>query len=366
MSKTRDLANLADLNFDSGTMVVDKDNDRVGVGTSSPAKTLTVHGSDGVPLQLQGSGNDTAIAFAHSGTINSAINSSSDGAIEFRIGGLGSANEAARINNSGDLLVGKTASSESTAGTELNANGYALFVRDSNRVMQLNRTTSDGEILRFSKDGSTVGSIGTDGGDIVIYTAGDSGIRFNPNGTLPTNGSGTVTDNAYDLGQSSLRWQDLYLSGGVYLGGTGSANHLDDYEEGTFTPEVWDAASGGNQITVISKYGSYTKVGGLVTVHFYVYNLDKTGATAANTLYFRNLPFATRAITYQGQGVGAVRYHFINTNGGDLSALAVGGGVTYAQVWAMGDNQADYPIRVQDIMSSGVSDIEFTVTYKTP
>jgi len=42
MSKTRDLANLADLNFDSGTMVVDKVNDRVGIGTDSPTGRLNV------------------------------------------------------------------------------------------------------------------------------------------------------------------------------------------------------------------------------------------------------------------------------------------------------------------------------------
>ena len=45
MSKTRDLANLADLNFDSGTMVVDKANDRVGVGNPTPSATLDVDGT---------------------------------------------------------------------------------------------------------------------------------------------------------------------------------------------------------------------------------------------------------------------------------------------------------------------------------
>jgi hypothetical protein len=38
----------------------------------------------------------------------------------------------------------------------------------------------------------------------------------------------TTSDAAIDLGDSAGRFKDLYLSGGVYLGGTGSANHLDD------------------------------------------------------------------------------------------------------------------------------------------
>lgn len=29
---------------------------------------------------------------------------------------------------------------------------------------------------------------------------------------------------------------NIEVSGGVYLGGTGAANKLDDYEEGTWTP----------------------------------------------------------------------------------------------------------------------------------
>jgi hypothetical protein len=37
-------------------------------------------------------------------------------------------------------------------------------------------------------------------------------------------------------GGVASRFKDLYLSGGVYLGGTGGENLLDDYEEGTWTP----------------------------------------------------------------------------------------------------------------------------------
>ena len=39
------------------------------------------------------------------------------------------------------------------------------------------------------------------------------------------------------------RFKDLYLSGGVYLGGTGAANKLDDYEEGTWTPTLGNGAT---------------------------------------------------------------------------------------------------------------------------
>ena len=44
-----------------------------------------------------------------------------------------------------------------------------------------------------------------------------------------------IDTGAIDLGNGNNRFKDAYLSGGVYLGGTGSANKLDDYEEGTWT-----------------------------------------------------------------------------------------------------------------------------------
>jgi hypothetical protein len=41
-----------------------------------------------------------------------------------------------------------------------------------------------------------------------------------------------------------VAFKDLYLSGGVYLGGTGAANLLDDYEEGTWTPAFTNIGTG--------------------------------------------------------------------------------------------------------------------------
>jgi len=79
----------------------------------------------------------------------------------------------------------------------------------------------------------------------------------------PLSSGSTLADGVMNIGSSSYRFKDLYLSGGVYLGGTASANHLDDYEEGTFTPT-------GNGITFTSAIGRYTKIGNIVRVGMYV------------------------------------------------------------------------------------------------
>ena len=77
---------------------------------------------------------------------------------------------------------------------------------------------------------------------------------------MPWNTStNSAYDNAIDIGKSDARWKDLYLSGGAYLGGTAAANKLDDYEEGTWTPVIADASTGGNTGTATTAVGSLYK-----------------------------------------------------------------------------------------------------------
>ena len=49
---------------------------------------------------------------------------------------------------------------------------------------------------------------------------------------------------------------------GIYIGGTGSANHQDDYEEGTWTPGL--SGSYSNAGTTTGRSFKYTKLGNIV------------------------------------------------------------------------------------------------------
>jgi hypothetical protein len=112
--------------------------------------------------------------------------------------------------------VGKTASGLANAGIEATASNILRTTKASSASAEFNRTGTDGDIAIFWKDTSPVGSIGTDATDIYIGTT-DTGIRFNDavNGVLPYNTSTGQTDATLDLGFSSVRWKDLYLSGGA-------------------------------------------------------------------------------------------------------------------------------------------------------
>ena len=129
--------------------------------------------------------------------------------------------ERMRIDSSGNLLVGKTALDNSTVGIRMNATGDASFVADGARPLVLNRKTSDGDIALFLKDGTTVGSIGTFGGDLFIGN-NDSGLRFEYaglNAVTPFDANSTASsDGVIDLGYSNSRFKDLYLSGSVNIG----------------------------------------------------------------------------------------------------------------------------------------------------
>jgi hypothetical protein len=177
--------------------------------------------------------------------------------------------------------VVQTNSGTGNGGIVLRNNNYVAVASDGSAALELNRLASDGEIANFRKDGTTVGSIATVGGNRIAIGSSDVGLFFDSIGnelepwSLDT---GAVRDAAINIGRSGGRFKDLFLSGGVYLGGTGSANYLDDYEEGTFSGTV--------QGSVYS--GTYTKVGRICHISLDVDNTNSTSTQIAS------LPFSSK------------------------------------------------------------------------
>jgi hypothetical protein len=187
-----------------------------------------------------------------------------DNAITFETQGVG---EVMRIlGDSGNLLVGKTNDADSGDGVRIRSDGLLQATRSNADPLSVNRASSDGDIAVFRKDGSAVGSIGTLGG-VAYMNSGDVGfsLDWGSDQIKPRQANGANRDAAIDLGASASRFKDLYLSGGVYLGGTGSANKLDDYEEGTWTPTMagYSGVTYGN-----TRVGYYTRVGRMVMANF--------------------------------------------------------------------------------------------------
>ena len=152
----------------------------------------------------------------------------------------------------------------------------------SNGSITIDRQSTDGTIAEFRKDGTAVGKIGNSGNALYIEGTSNAGAMFYPNAMLPVGGtSGTLANNTVDLGRAVNSYKDLYLGGGVYLGGTGSANKLDDYEEGTWSPVDGSGNAYNNGVNA-----TYTKIGRIVYVNF---DVSSTGSTSGHLI--AGLPF---------------------------------------------------------------------------
>jgi len=266
----------------------------VGIGTSSPGNTFVVGGTN-PQIQLLGSGtsSDLRINAAYGGSAVGAIVTVGAHPLAFFTNNA----ERARIDSSGNLLVGQSSTvnpaSDNVEGISIQPVGQINASVDGGISANFNRITSDGDIVRFRKDGTTVGSIGANGGRITIGHD-DAGLKFN--GQFDTIHPFNMTTNSnsdavVSLGTGSQRFKDLYLSGGVYLGGTGAANLLDDYEAGTFTPTATGATTAGTA-TYTTQFGEYTKIGDRV---FYHLRVAWTGHTGTGDLLISGLPFTSNS-----------------------------------------------------------------------
>jgi hypothetical protein len=159
--------------------------------------------------------------------------------------------ERVRILSTGSVLFGQSLNDRpaeftqptgaSIAGATGHLHGqYQSSVSGLN--MLLNRKGSDGSIIEFRKDGTAVGSIGTVDGDFNVHASasGHKGLRFGNGFIAPTSNSTTIEDATTDLGLSTHRFKDLYLSGNVSAGaGTVSAPAITttgDTNTGIFFP----------------------------------------------------------------------------------------------------------------------------------
>ena len=359
-------------NVDTNPRLVIDSSGNVGIGTTSPDFSLSV-GND------SDSFNYVSIRASNTGSAGYLFSDAQDSDVGYvnynhatnHMGFGTNGSEAARIDSSGNLLVGKTSSSFSIAGHSILSSGYVGHTRDGGNPVTINRLTSDGSLVNFEKDGTTVGSIGSTFGTDIHLGTGNTRLRFvdGSNYIRPAISDGGSSDGLIDLATSNHRFKDLYLSGGVYLGGTGAANKLDDYEEGTWTPAYTPTTGTFTTITTVAT-GRYTKIGRLVTVFGTVRTsgtLDVTGASG--NLAITGLPFACNATLAGG---GADISHQLWNLGTDIlsTRMSVAAGASQIVMYKNTMNTTSFPsanITVADMSTSGGSFnnlIFFTLSYE--
>jgi len=310
----------------------------VGIGTSSVAAKLDIRGMTGTTTE--------AFLIGYGANGDNYYTSGSSGSQIFRAANT----ERMRIDG-GDLLVGTTdttvydnnADSSVDNGLNLRGDGKLDAARYNGPVLGLNRTGTDGTLAEFRRSGTTVASIGTKTSTPYFVRSTGGGIALVADSLCPADSTGSPRDDYYSLGLSTNRFSDLYLAGGVYLGGTGAANYLDDYEEGTWTPSA-TSANGDAVVSTSIESATYTKVGNLVNVRCYITltvtsvgtgNARITGLPFTNNGYYT--PFTSTHETFAGStGQGFVKptntqMEFLNAN--STSTLPISGtGTKYAMI----------------------------------
>ena len=177
---------------------------------------------------------------------------------------------------------------------------------------------------------------------IYSLTGNHKGLRFGNGQIVPTNNAGADSDNTTDLGGTSNRFKNVYLSGGIYVGGTGSANYLDDYEEGSHTITFTNSS-----LTPTSQGSTYVKIGNVVN---YIGSLGFP-STSDSTDINISLPFASAS----NNGIGVVF-----TNGVTDKILFTGGsGQTYMRVYP------DNSFSQNSYADLSGRAMYFTITYQT-
>ena len=130
-------------------------------------------------------------------------------------------------------------------------------------------------------------------GQIDFRTGGANRVSMQSDKFRPWNNEGMT------LGTSGLRWGNVYTSGIDFThtsDASGKSNELlDDYEEGSWNPDLV-LSNGTSIISSISwRTGKYTKVGNLVNCTF---ALGVGGLNSGSAIRLGGIPFAPAGITY--------------------------------------------------------------------
>ena len=312
-----------------------KSNGNIGINEDNPQNALHISGSSPT-IRFEDTGaNGSAFSVIEDNNglfkiRNDAGNSGTGSGITFEV----DAAEALRITSAGDMGLGTASPNHKLT---LHNSGTGTF-----DALNITSGLTNAVGLQFGIDSSS---------NVFFWHTANGAIKFATNNVermrVTNGGLDPSTDGVTDLGNSSKRFRDLYLSSGIFLGGTTSSNELEDYEEGTSTVSIQNITADTNQVLM-----KYTKIGSVVCVVGVITLVNITVSSGSNAWF--HLPFAPS-------------HHSTAVPGASIQKNSINTGVAYLGFY--GNNTNMYFMSRSGGYTSGnqlsAGQIGFTATYTT-
>ena len=242
-------------------------------------------------------------------------------------------------------------------------NGILINGNGAPRTAFARNTTTTGEW--------SIGIDGTNGNDFTINNSSDNSNRKFLIGGASSSNANTITS----LVNHRFSANVIISNPGSGIdfsatsdGGTGTPSELlDDYEEGSWTPVLKDAASGGNTYSGggnWTTWSNYTRIGNTVRLHANIYSLTNSGMTTGNGIFIHGAPF-----TAVGTQICFCRLqYFNNINNTQFGThIQINNNSTVLRLQKMADNSGAssvLPINWGHIQTQSYFGFIFTLVYK--
>jgi hypothetical protein len=312
----------------------------VGIGTTSPSVTLNVVGN----ARFEASSGNRYVEIASS---TSSIQIGTDGSTQF-IYGVGSfpltfstnGSERMRITSGGNVGIGTSSADEKLTIQSGNIKLYSVQnVANDYRYIGTEYSSGNGNNkaeIRFAIDGSDTNT------RLTFHTA---------------NGGGTINERMRITSDGYLRMATN--TGGIQFNGdTAAANALDDYEEGTWTPEL---IGGGGTATYSTRYGWYTKVGRKVTLVWFIMFQKNT---INITMGMSGLPFTVLSSNGSFYPQGSVLLDNLSTTTNNITFQAANNSTQGDFIGGNGGTESHTGLPASSL-GSGTMNCRGTITYFT-
>ena len=247
------------------------------------------------------------------------------------------ATEKVRIDSSGNVMFGTTSNSvyDDSSGSGVvirGATGALDIMRSGDHPLLLNRTANDGHMLMLHRNGVNKGAFCIRGSAVTLeLPANTEKFRFHSGGGISFNGD------------------------------TSTANALDDYEEGSWTPHLVSSAANMSTTSFTLHQGTYTKIGRLVYITGVMYGPRSSGGTG--NLRISNLPFTVRNGDHTQLLTKDYQLSNYPTNFGHISGYGMNNGTQINLFKREGSSQSGLPLSWWS--TSGNDYMYFNLTYTT-